>query len=169
MTTENLKQLAQWDAANHTTLLVRRSAQELAVTLLRGDGRYKELDPQKVADFVVAMIESSASHSTGSFVMSIDFVAQGTIGPHGPGSGGGPSGDDPPETRLLLQAGAIDVHMQVRGLAERVQLAQLAQLQRSVRLWRDLLKGPNTTPEDKRKAAECFDWARKMGIAVDDA
>src|SRR4051812_49167504 len=130
MAKENLKRLAQWDAANHTTLLVRKSARGLAATFLRGDGTYEELDPEELADFVVAMIKSSASHSTGSFVMSIDVVAQGTgpaaqgtVSPGGGGGGGGPGGD--PGTRLLLRAGVIDVHMQVRGLAEKVQLAQL--------------------------------------------
>ena len=130
MTTENLKQLTQWDAANHTTLLVRKSARGLAATFLRGDGTYEELDPRELAGFVAAMIESSASHSTGSFVMNIDlFASQGTVGPSGPGPGPGPGGDDP-GTRLLLQAGAIDVHMQVRGLTEKVQLVQLAQLKK---------------------------------------
>jgi hypothetical protein len=119
MATENLKKLAQWDAANHTTLLVRKSAQGFTATFLRGDGTYsvETLDLQQLADAVAAVIKSASSHSTGSFVMSVDLVAQGTVG--GPKGPTGPGGEWQP----VLQSAAIDVHMQLRGLAEKVELS----------------------------------------------
>jgi len=129
MATESLKELAQWDAAHHTTLLVRRSAGGFIATLLRGNGTYssEELDADQLASYVASAIKSSASHSTGSFVFGIDLVAQGTVPvPHGPGPG--PGGDD---WVPVLQGGAIDVEMQLRGLAEKVQLAQIADVKRA--------------------------------------
>src|SRR5262249_50826879 len=124
MATQNMKELAQWDAANHTTLLVRKSTRGVTATFLRGDGNYtiEDLDLEQLSGLVAAVIKSSGSHSTGSFVLSIELAGQGSAPPpHGPG--GGPGGK---EFRAVLQAGAINVHMQARGLAETIQVAQIA-------------------------------------------
>jgi hypothetical protein len=127
MVTEKLKELAHSDAANHTTLLVRRSASAFTATLLQGNGTYmayEEHNLEQLLARVAETIRASSSHSTGSLVIGIDLVAQGTvIGPHGPGPG--PGGDD---WVPALQSGVVDVHVQVRGLAEKVQLAQRTQL-----------------------------------------
>jgi hypothetical protein len=130
MAIDKLKELVRSDAANHKTLLVRRSSTGFRTTLVRGDGTYEreqEHSAQQLADHVANLIKSSASQNTGSFVFSIDLVAQGTVsGPHGPGPG--PGGDD---WLPVLQAGVIEVEMQLRGLAEKLDLAQVAQVKRA--------------------------------------
>jgi len=120
MAIQKLMDLAKWDG-NHTTLLVRKFGQQWKATFLHSDGTWSEdIESGQIESFVKAMIASSAHSAAGSFVLSINCFGQGSAPPPPIGPGPGPGGGD---DYLVLQAGAIDVHMQLRGLTEKVQLA----------------------------------------------